>query len=106
MTVKLGRETAKTPVVKKSLDPVFKSELVLHAEHRGAIVEVTVEDYDEMSGNDFMGRVKIPLAQVCRPCLVMAWRVRIASPPPSQRRGIITATCCRARRCRPSSDVV
>ena len=36
------------------------------AEASGELVEVTLEDWDLLSGNDFMGRVGVPLAPLLR----------------------------------------
>ena len=57
------KEKHKTKVVKKNLYPVFMERFffdrVLSTTSKNTI-EVTVEDYD-LTGNDFIGRVKIPL---------------------------------------------
>ena len=53
----------------KQLAPVWLERFVLladepaaDAEARGTALECTIEDVDEVSGNDFMGVVRVPLA--------------------------------------------
>ena len=63
ITLKYDKEKKKTSVVKKNLNPVFMKQFyfdrVLSTTSKN-LVEIIVDDYD-LSGNDFMGRVTVPL---------------------------------------------
>ena len=60
-TVSVACKTFKTICVKKSLNPSWHGRFEAHVEGDGHALRVLVEDVDEISADDFMGAVDIPL---------------------------------------------
>ena len=50
-----GQETS-SKVVKKSVNPEWREQISLRADELDDAVEVTVDDWDQISGNDFLGK--------------------------------------------------
>jgi Ca2+-dependent lipid-binding protein/Ran GTPase-activating protein (RanGAP) involved in mRNA processing and transport len=57
----------------KELEPEWNERFLLSADHLSTELDVLVEDVDALSSNDFMGRVKIPLAPLANKKPVHAW---------------------------------
>ncbi len=67
----IGQESCKSTTKKKSLDPVWGGESwSLKADSPDGVLVVIMEDYDALSGNDFMGKVTVPLRKLAdrKPC--------------------------------------
>ena len=62
----LGRKTFRTRVVRHNLNPVYDEKLVFHVlrNETGYSLGFTVVDRDSFSGNDYVGAVNLPLADV------------------------------------------
>ena len=60
-TLDVAGETKKSAIKKKALNPVWTESFSWAVEDEAAIFELTVEDHDPLSGNDFMGRCAVPL---------------------------------------------
>ena len=60
---KFEAQRGKSKVVKGSLDPWWNEAFRLPLDKASAAptLEIVVEDWDLLSGNDFMGRVELPL---------------------------------------------
>ena len=71
----------------KQLSPEWKESFVLAADAPDGFLEVVMEDYDKISGNDFMGLVKIPLIQLLDRSITRRWyrlgnkKVHLTAPP-------------------------
>ena len=60
-TLDVAGEKKKSAIKKKALNPVWTESFSWAVEDEAAIFELTVEDHDPLSGNDFMGRCAVPL---------------------------------------------
>jgi len=74
VVVKCKKETRKTSTKKETLMPMWREVLTIPVSDRDATVEVTVMDYDIL-GDDFMGRVIIPLDPLFDKTRDQSWHV-------------------------------
>jgi hypothetical protein len=60
----IGDEIMKSTTKKKTLEPVWEEKFQLPVKSTTATLTCTVDDYDMASGNDFMGKFEVPLADL------------------------------------------
>ena len=69
----IGTASKTSSVKYKELEPEWNERFLLPADHLSTEIDVLVEDVDALSANDFMGHVKIPLAQLANKKPIHAW---------------------------------
>ncbi|KAK8962437.1 C2 and GRAM domain-containing protein [Platanthera guangdongensis] len=62
--IQLGKQRAKTRIVKKSLNPLWDEEFSFRVGDLREELIVSVLDEDKYFSDDFIGQVKLPLAKV------------------------------------------
>jgi len=69
----LSGSTVTSTTKKKTLEPEWGESWVLTADAPDGILEATLWDFDAISGNDFMGKVNIPLAKLRHRSTTRRW---------------------------------
>ena len=64
VTVEVGSKKVKTKVISKSLNPVWNESFVIRHSNPGSVLTVKVDDYDKLSGSDFIGQFKVPVGKL------------------------------------------
>lgn len=62
--VQLGRQRAKTKVVKKSLNPIWDEELSFRVGNLKEEICISVLDEDKYFADDFLGLIKVPVSNL------------------------------------------
>lgn len=62
--LQLGKQKAKTKVVKKSLDPLWDEEFGFRVDDLNEELLVSVLDEDKYFNDDFVGQLKVPVSRV------------------------------------------
>lgn len=62
--IQLGKQRAKTKVVKKNLSPVWDEDFSFRVGDLSEELTVSVLDEDKIFNDDFLGQVKVPLSKV------------------------------------------
>ena len=73
VTFASGKQVLESTVVKKSLSPIWEETFELRADDVDDAVAAVVDDWDLMSGNDFMGKFWIELQPLAARTLVRRW---------------------------------
>lgn len=62
--VQLGRQRAKTKVVKKSLNPIWDEEFSFRVGNLKEEICISVLDEDKYFADDFLGQIKVPVSNL------------------------------------------
>ena len=62
--VQLGRQRAKTKVIKKSLNPIWDEEFSFRVGNLKEEICISVLDEDKYFADDFLGQIKVPVSNL------------------------------------------
>jgi hypothetical protein len=62
--ISVGALTAKSKVVKKSVNPTFNEAIIIDVQPGACVIEIQVYDHDIVGNNEFMGQVVFPISQL------------------------------------------
>ncbi|KAK7250084.1 Protein kinase C conserved region 2 (CalB) [Aureococcus anophagefferens] len=73
VTFDLGGSKQKSTVKKKELNPVWQETFIFTCEDESATLHCTLDDYDPLSGNDFMGLASVPVRTLANRKIHRGW---------------------------------
>ncbi|KAH8062218.1 hypothetical protein JL722_3131 [Aureococcus anophagefferens] len=68
-----ARDLEKSTVKKKELNPVWQETFIFTCEDESATLHCTLDDYDPLSGNDFMGLASVPVRTLANRKIHRGW---------------------------------